>query len=1062
MKNRRMIAITTAITVLFATLAALAALAPAAGAAGARMPSDWAVSEMNDANTAGLLTASAARDYRANLTRDEFCEIVVAMVERTLGRALLVPANNPFMDCENEYVLKAWNYGIVTGVTATRFAPDREVERQQLCVMMIRAIRQLERDLAKALLDPGTQPLTYNDAASIGGYAVDAVKLALTNDIMRGDEKNNFNPRSSMESQVCVAVIIRSYNRIERARAAGQGTSRLLDMAEARVNIGYAYGDTADGVSQNLILPQTSTGGASVTWTSGNASVISPTGMVAQGYGGQSVSLTATISLGGQLRTKYFNVRISPYSGTQVLMENAYNALNVQYINAGDSAVSVTGRVGLPNKVLGLPVTWSTSNPNVISNNGIVNAPLGSDSSTVTLTAVITNGSLTRVKTFNLTVVSSSYGRGIMLHGVQFGMSPAQVTSMLGASNQLIQTGGDEMWYLYHNNYSNFIAVAFTGNRAAAIFSMAANVASQLRNSSGTVITVAQANAVNGIGAVSYLDGSQQMAIMLYDKGTPIGGARALYPDAEERLLLELVNGFRQRNGRSPLTWSDKLAKPSRDHSDEMGQFNYLSATSRNGRPLQQLAADAGFDRSRYSSGGVLGGDDDAFGFLGKLVGASASRSNLVASGTTVFGAGVSVGNTGTYRNYLTYMIGSLNEITWVTATQQGVQGTVSTIFVSPDATVSVTLNITPAGYNESFTVTSSNIYVMTVTNSGASVRVTGRSAGEADLVVTGLSSGNVFTIPVVVDTVYASGLSLVYTNGMATRKLTDSVRNETSSIEIIMGTQDSVTLTATTGVSGTSVLWTGNGSAATVNPNGTIMSGMTPGTMTVNATVEIGPSYFLTHSVTVNVVAISVTAQKNLIEARETTSANATLSAAAMTSISANPQFSWMSSNQNAAMLGTPDVTLQVARVPVIGCNASATTQSTRIGATAVWNTDKYVGVVYGSVNIDVKAAPSIVSSISIAAQDAPDVLNVDGELRVSLSERTTLQLVATVLPASASDKSVVWSTSNRNIAVVGSDGFVAFVAEGRVTITATSASQPSVTASVVIDIATWRRSGG
>ncbi|MDR0490056.1 MAG: hypothetical protein LBH28_02250, partial [Oscillospiraceae bacterium] len=185
MKKRRVTTI--------AMIIAMLLTAPVTGmpALAARTPSDWAIPEMNDANTSGLLTHSAARDFHAHLTRDEFCETVVTLVERTLGRALPVPPNNPFYDCESIYVLKAWNYGVITGVTTTRFAPEREVERQQLCVMMIRAIRQLEKDLGKSLLDPGAQALTYNDSYQIEDYAVEAVKLALTNDIMRGDEKNN-------------------------------------------------------------------------------------------------------------------------------------------------------------------------------------------------------------------------------------------------------------------------------------------------------------------------------------------------------------------------------------------------------------------------------------------------------------------------------------------------------------------------------------------------------------------------------------------------------------------------------------------------------------------------------------------------------------------------------------------------------------------------------------------------------------------------------------------------------------------------------------------------------
>jgi uncharacterized protein YkwD len=829
-------------------------------------------------------------------------------------------------------------------------------------------------------------------------------------------------------------------------------TSKLLDLAEERVNIGFAYGDTADGVSQNITLPQSSTGGAAVSWASSNNAVISPSGTVMQGNGGQTVTMTASISLGGQSRTKHFILRTSLYSGDQALMENAYNALDIIYTNAGDSAGSVTGRVGLPSKILGLTVTWSSSNPGVVSNTGAVNAPGLNEPAAAMLTAVIANGSITRIKTFNLTVVSSAYGRGVTLHGVQFGMSQSQVATLLGAPIRTVQAGVDEVWHLFHNNYNNFIAVAFAGNRAAAVYSMAQGASGQLRNSAGSVITVAQANAMSGVGAVSYSDNSQQFALMVYDSGTPIGSARALYADGQEQLLFELVNAFRQRNGRPALIWTEKLGTPSRDHSDEMGQFNYLGVTSRNGRSLQQLASERGFDRSRYSSGNVLAGENDAFDFFGKMAGTPTMRSNVVATGITVFGAGFSGGNTGSYRNYLTYMFGSLNEIAWISATQQGVQGTVSTVFVSPNTTVIVTISISPAGYNESFTVTSSNNYVMTVSNNATTIRVTGRTPGEADIVITGSSSGNVFTIPVVVDTVYASGLSLSYSGEAGTRKLTDSARNEMSSVEIVLGVRESITLSAATGVSGAAVVWThSGGAAAAVNANGVVTAGNAPGTITVTATVETGPTYSLAHSVVINVVELTVTAQKNPIEAHETTMARAALNSAAVSGIRDVPEYLWDSSNQNAATLSNPDVTMSIANIRVNGANIGAATATSKISASALWNTDKYLGSVTGFVNIDVKAEPNAPTEIVLEAQGAAII---DDELTVNIYDSRSLQLSATVLPASANEKAVIWSSGDKNIAVVDGDGLVAFLAEGVVTITATSLAQPGVKGAVEITV--------
>ena len=1048
MKKKRLTAF------LLCIIMALCVLAPAAPALATRIPSDWALAYINDANTTGLLSASAARDYQAYLTRDEFCEIVVTLVERTLSRTLPVPSTNPFYDCDSIYVLKAWQYGVVTGVTTTRFDPDSYVERQQLCVMMIRAIRLLERDLGKTMLSPATPSLSYNDAYRIAGYALDAVKLAHANSIMVGDDRNYFNPTAPVQSEECMAVAIRSFNQMERFIIVGMTTSQLLDLAENRVHIGYAYGETADGVSQSLVLPTSSTGGATVTWASSNNSVINSSGSVYPGYSAQTVTLTATIRLGGQSRTKAFTVKTSQYTGDQLLMENAYSALNITYVNAGDNAASVTGRVALPGKVLGLPVTWSSSNPGVVSASGVVNVPSGSETYSVSMTAVITNGYMTKVKTFNLTVLNPAFGRGVTLHRVGFGMSQSQVASLIGSPVRAIQAGSTEVWRLYHSNYSSFIAVAYTDDSVMAVYSMASGVSSQLRNSAGSVISVSQANSVGGVGAISYTDSSQQYAVLIYDRSSAIGSARSLYADGQEQLLFELINAFRVRSGRIEVQWSDRLGKPSRDHSEEMGQYNYLSTTSRNGRTLQQRAADEGFDRNRFTSGNVLAGENDAIGFFQKMLSTTTMRSNIVASNVTVFGAGFSGNNTGNYRNYFTYMFGSLVEITWVTATQQG--SSASIITVSPGATATVILTISPSGYTESFAITSSNQRVMTVMSSGTTVYVTGVNSGDADIIITCGSSGNVFTVPVIVDTVYATSLSLSYSSYL----LTNSYYNETSGTELVLGTQDTLTITASSGISGAVVRWfVSDGSLASVSDRGVVTAGSSPGRFTVSASVEVSPYMTLTHSVIVNIIYHpSVTIDVSSLDSTGKTASKTTTARVSYGGdVASADSYSWLSSNTGAATVSALIPTDTGSAVLVTGVYSGTGNLTSSIRFTASWNTVSRRGSVSGAVNVTVIAGTVDPTGIEIVDEDGKavtspvNIAHTEGLVAVNLS--------AVVTPSNADHKDITWTyvSSPASMAYIIPSGSNVIVictgsVPGTVTVTATSITKPDISATVSI----------
>ncbi|MDE5877408.1 MAG: Ig-like domain-containing protein, partial [Muribaculaceae bacterium] len=69
-------------------------------------------------------------------------------------------------------------------------------------------------------------------------------------------------------------------------------------------------------------------------------------------------------------------------------------------------------------------------------------------------------------------------------------------------------------------------------------------------------------------------------------------------------------------------------------------------------------------------------------------------------------------------------------------------------------------------------------------------------------------------------------------------------------------------------------------------------------------------------------------------------------------------------------------------------------------------------------------------------------------------VEEGATLQLTATVEPENATDKSLVWTSSDKNIATVDENGLVTAVAKGEVTITVTSGSDEKISASCTLSV--------
>ncbi|MFZ0731286.1 MAG: immunoglobulin-like domain-containing protein [Candidatus Sulfotelmatobacter sp.] len=174
--------------------------------------------------------------------------------------------------------------------------------------------------------------------------------------------------------------------------------------AKAALTIGYAQGDSATSVTQNVTLPVTGSSGCTISWASTDTATISTAGVVQQpAIGNEQVTLTATISSHAVSDTAQFMVTVLGQMSDEAAVAAAKAALNIVYAS-GDSAASVTQNVGLPTTGAdACTISWSSDTPAVISATGTVTQPQG-DPVVVTLTATIASHAVSDTKQFALTV----------------------------------------------------------------------------------------------------------------------------------------------------------------------------------------------------------------------------------------------------------------------------------------------------------------------------------------------------------------------------------------------------------------------------------------------------------------------------------------------------------------------------------------------------------------------------------------------------------------------------------------------------------------------------------
>ena len=135
------------------------------------------------------------------------------MFVTALGRlAGINPAdykNGKFTDVKSNayyapYAAWATQKEIVNGTTATTFAPDNKITREQMAVIMANYADKMGYSIPKTL-----EAVTFADNAQISSWAKDAVKAMQQAGVMSGKANNLFDPKGSVTRAEAATILHR-------------------------------------------------------------------------------------------------------------------------------------------------------------------------------------------------------------------------------------------------------------------------------------------------------------------------------------------------------------------------------------------------------------------------------------------------------------------------------------------------------------------------------------------------------------------------------------------------------------------------------------------------------------------------------------------------------------------------------------------------------------------------------------------------------------------------------------------------------------------------------------
>ena len=175
---------------------------------------EWARTEIEAMAAKGIIQGMGDNMYapKSQLTRAQFATMIV-----NAFKLQNTTVQNVFTDVKDtdwfySAVLSAYASGIIKGVTDTTFNPNANISRQDMAVMISRALVLLND--ADETKDRSASITIYTDKTDITGYAVKGFEMTTYYGIMIGDTNNKLNPKGNATRAEAAIVLYRLFNTV--------------------------------------------------------------------------------------------------------------------------------------------------------------------------------------------------------------------------------------------------------------------------------------------------------------------------------------------------------------------------------------------------------------------------------------------------------------------------------------------------------------------------------------------------------------------------------------------------------------------------------------------------------------------------------------------------------------------------------------------------------------------------------------------------------------------------------------------------------------------------------
>lgn len=178
----------------------------------------WEENDILSAINNKIVPEKLQGDYKAKITREEFCELAVkTYIQKKQGGVIWTGEyenpKSPFNDVDNINVSRAYMLGIVKGTGNGKFSPNNHITRQEAAVMLcnLASILDLDANADVENTEKFIDQSYFADWAKDSIYKICSIKCGSGTPIMAGTGNGKFSPWFSYQRQQAIVTMERLY-----------------------------------------------------------------------------------------------------------------------------------------------------------------------------------------------------------------------------------------------------------------------------------------------------------------------------------------------------------------------------------------------------------------------------------------------------------------------------------------------------------------------------------------------------------------------------------------------------------------------------------------------------------------------------------------------------------------------------------------------------------------------------------------------------------------------------------------------------------------------------------